>query len=256
MSALRNVGKKTFGSLFTLALILTVTIFSMIEFTQLGSIRNVVSEILESQGRELEISGEGQNALSQFKSQCEREETGSLIFDLGDVEIKCEDVAVLESSADVTGFVSSKIVEKVYFQEYDCDILECVERGEQPFPLLITQHANNFYKEIFNYAIIVTIIFGALFVFLTEGLNKRLKGLGFSLLWSSAPFIVFSFFAPQFAGLLIPPQLLSTVQPVIDNVIGSMLQSTLMIYVYILAAGIALVVAGYLIKRSESVSGK
>jgi len=119
---------------------------------------------------------------------------------------------------------------------------------KDPLPLLFTEHANNFYKKILNYGIVVTIILGVAFMAAARGVNDRLRSLGFSFLWVSIPFILVSFFASQIAVLVSPGEIKSIIGPVIDDLMKVMFEPVIMIYVYILIVGISLVAVGYLFK--------
>ncbi len=244
MSVLRKIGKAFAGFFFTVALITTIMIFSLVNFTQFDSFKGIVAQIFKQPSvPQIVAEAESAGIIENLRGECQNKETIQARFGLGDVVIDCSELNAI-SSDNVADFVASTVANNIYYKKYDCDFVSCLRGGEQIMPLIMTELAHNFYKQILNYAIIVTIVLGFLFVLAAEGIKSRLKSLGFSFLWSSVPFFVMSLLLDRLVVQFAPAQILPLVQPILD----SFFSPTFTIYMYILVAGIALVVAGYLIK--------
>lgn len=255
MSLLRKLSKSFIGFLFTVALLLTLITYSLVGFTQLDTIKNVVADLFQKAPAGTpgaDFAGAESN-INSIKELCQKSglETIDMGPSLGNLLIKCSEINSVNSS-NFRDFVSSTVAQAVYNKNYDCSFLDCIRRGEPVMPLIITNFAHRFYEEVLNYIIIITVVLGALFVFLAEGVKSRLKSLGFSLLWSSVPFVLLSLFTQKIVGSFIPSEVSPLVRPVIDTFFAP----TFMIYVYLLVAGAALLAAGYLIKTNSPDSRK
>lgn len=249
MSFLRKFGRGLAGFLFTLSLLATMSVYSLVNFTQLDTINQVVSNFYQNapEGRGGSYS-DVEPAINLIKEDCRKTGLDTITTgpELGGITIKCSDVSNVDAN-NFQSFVASTISNTIYYKTYDCSFIECLRRGEQIMPLIITNFAHEFYKQILIYIVGATILFGAIFVWLAENMKQRLKGLGFSLLWSSLPLVALSYFTDNLATSFIPSELFAFVQPIL----GTFFAPTFMIYVYILVAAIALLVSGYLLK-SES----
>jgi len=241
MSLLRKISKNFLGFFFTVSLILTITIFGLISFTQHDTISKVMGEVLK---QSLPDGTDLPTGLESIKEQCEGQELLQIVTEFEDITINCSDLNVIEEGADMQDFFSSAFVDSIYYKEYNCEFLDCLK--EETVPLLITEFANKFYTQILIYFIIATIIFGVLFVLAVEGIKDKLKSVGFSLLWVSVPFIIITFFVGNIISLFFPPEIVSGTQVALEKFIDP----TFNIYIYMLIVGIALVVSGYLVKRN------
>lgn len=256
MSFVRRIAKGLFGFLFTVSLILAITLFGVSQITQIDSVKSITSELLGFQtgGEDIPISAEGEELLNDVRAQCGEDSLQE--FQIAGVSITCDEANAIGEEMSVSDFVVSKVVDGSYFTEYDCDFVSCLLQGEEPFPLVVTKHANDFYSEAFNYMLVVALIFGALFVIAAETTNERMRSVGFSLLWVSVPFLVGGFFIDDIVLFVAPPEWSSPIAPVIESLVNRILEPVLMIYVYILAAAVALVVAGYVVRPEMLRLGK
>jgi len=247
MGTLRKIGKAFAGFLFTLALLTTVSTYSLANFTQSDTIKDVVSNVLMNAplGTPGTDFSEAGPVIDSLKENCKERasENVTLKTGMGVLTIKCSDVNSL-SADNFREFSSAAISQVLYQKTYDCEFVECLRRGDGIMPLIVTKTAHDFYQQILVYLIIITVVLGALFVLAAEGIKSKLKSLGFSLLWSSVPFFLMSMFTESLVTSLVPVEIFSRIQPLIDTFFAP----TFFVYVYLMVGGIALVVAGYLIK--------
>lgn len=246
MSIIRGVAKSFLGLLFTLALMGTITVYSMISFTSYDNVKSIVGDLVRDNMPVADGSSptqDEQRVLENMKAACQGKDSISG-FGPQDLIIRCSDIDKLSSGGSVNEFLSSSFVNSAYYKSYDCDFVTCVRSGTPLFPLVISETANKFYSSIMNYALILTIVLGALFVAAAQGVNGRLKSMGFSLVWASAPFLFVSFFIGGIVGQFTPAELTSSVQPIVSSVFSP----SIMIYSYLLIAGIVLAAAGILVK--------
>jgi hypothetical protein len=107
--------------------------------------------------------------------------------------------------------------------------------------------AHDFYVLILGYMIALTVLTGIIFMFLVDGVNSKLKSMGFSLLWTGLPFLLIGFFSSSLLVSVVPENLSTSVKAVLESITNP----TYPIYVYISVAGFVMVFAGYFIKKEN-----
>lgn len=246
MSVIRRIGKAVFALLFTAAMLAAVSMLSLVGFTQYDNVKGMIGSILDQEQSPLPLpqlsEQDKSNIVQNLQSQCQGKDSISVSMGIGNFDVKCSEIASLSPSG-LTGFISSKVADSVYYRKYDCDFLSCL-RSEQPVPLLITGFANDFYRMALVYAIVAAAALGAVFVALCDGIAGRLKGPGFALFWSGMPLVAASVFMDRIVQSVAPQQLVSLVQPVVSEFFSP----SFYVYVCIMLAGTALIAAGYAVE--------
>lgn len=253
MSALRKIGGAFAGIFFVLAMMAAISIYSLVNFTQYENVKGVMSQLVQQQSANSPLGDENQRTLiiEGLKEKCLGKESIQFSYGAFSFDMKCSEADSL-TGEKLNDFISEKLINGLYYKKYSCDFVSCLRSGEQMVPLVITDLAHQFYQQILNYAVIATVFFGALFVIAAEGTGGRLKSLGKSLVWSSGPFVAFSLLLDKIANYFIPNNLSGLVTPVLSNFFAP----TLMIYIYLLAAGIVLLVSGYAVLKRTASSAK
>lgn len=248
MSFLRKLAGSLLSFLFTLSMLLTIQMYSLSGFTQPENLKSVVGGILQSQIPDGEGSSEEDvRIIAGLKEKCRDQELLRGEFNVSDLVIECSEVDKLEASGDVKSFVSSMMVNSIFYKEYSCGFLECLAGGAHPAQLALSKTAHDFYASSIIYMVGLTVLLGALLVALCEGLNARLKAVGFAVLWSSLPFLIFGLFVENLLAGFIPESISTPTK----TVLKSLSDPTYPIYVYLSVAGFVLVFAGYFVKAEN-----
>ncbi|MFC1682539.1 hypothetical protein ACFL0X_02895, partial [Nanoarchaeota archaeon] len=120
--------------------------------------------------------------------------------------VPCEVVA--QGSGAVVEYGVDDFVESVYYDEYDCNFLDCFEKfseeGEPPF-FLVSQKANDYCHSKFFLFLVISILLAVLIFFLVESKTSFPLTVGSLLLISALPFAklesIFGFMSESFSGL-------------------------------------------------------
>ena len=102
--------------------------------------------------------------------------------------IPCE--VVEEGEEAIINYGINYIVEDIYYQEYDCDFLNCFEESEPPF-FLISEKAQNYFYNKFYWILVFSIILIAGLFFLVENKTNLPLIVGSLLIISSLLFSKF-----------------------------------------------------------------
>lgn len=121
-----------------------------------------------------------------MESYCQN--NSEYVFKEGDhiFVIPCE--VVSQGSENITDYGSSSLVDKVYYQEYQCDFWDCVSKNESPF-FLVSEQAKNYWQSKFYLALITLIVLLVLMFFLIEHKTNLPFVAGILLVISSLPFM-------------------------------------------------------------------
>jgi len=247
MSFLKKLASSLLSFLFTVSLILTIQMYSLASFTQTDNLKSVIGGILESKFSDGNESEESMKTIADLKDKCRGQQYLKGKFNLTDLVIDCSEVDKLGDSGDLKSFVSSMMVSGIYYKEYSCSFLECIASGAHPAQLALSKKAHDFYESSIVFMTGLTALLGALFVALCEGLNARLKAVGFAILWSSLPFLIFGAFAVNLLDNLVPDEISIPTKIVLK----SLSNPTYPIYIYLSVAGFVIVFAGYFVKMEN-----
>jgi hypothetical protein len=239
---LRKLAASFLSLLFALSLLLTIQIYSLADFTRPENLKSVIEVILQNK---IPQGTEGTRIVTELKEKCHGREVLLGEFNMKDLVIKCSEVEKLEPSSNPVSFVSSMMVDSMFYKEYNCSFPECLAGGAS-VQLIFSKTAHDFYKFSLVYMIGLTALLGALSVALYQGMNARLKFLGFVILWSSLPFLIINLFTDKIINNF--PEDISTPTKAILKYLSD---PTYPIYIYLSVAGFVLVFAGYFVKKEN-----
>ncbi|MBI4894422.1 MAG: hypothetical protein HY833_01660 [Candidatus Aenigmarchaeota archaeon] len=247
MSLLKKLAKSLMCLVFTLSLVLTVQVYSLIDFTQPDNLRSIVGGIIENNIPDGQGLGGGSAVIKDLKSKCVGKSSLVGEFNVPDLVISCSEVGKLGDSGNVKSFVASMMVSSIYERDYGCSFLDCMRNWPPPLQIFISKAAHDFYASILYYMVAVTALTGIIFLILVEGVNSRLKAMGFALLWTGLPFLLLGFFSGSILESFVPENLSTSVKAVLESITNP----TYPIYVYLSVAGFVMVFAGYFVKAEN-----
>ena len=247
MSLLKKLAKSFMCLVFTLSLVLTVQVYSLIDFTQPENLNSVVGGIIENNLPDSQNPDGGKAVIRDLKSKCSDKSELVGEFNVPDLVITCSDVNRLDESSNLKSFVASAMVNSIYEKDYGCSFLDCLGTWPPPFQIIISKAAHDFYSSILVYMIALAIVTGAVFLFFVEGINSKMKSMGFALLWTSLPFLLLGMFSNDLLGNFFPENLSTSVKAVLESITSP----TYPIYIYLSIAGFVMVFAGYFVRREN-----
>lgn len=250
MSLLRSIGIGIFGLLFTMFLMSTVFVMAGSQITNYSTIKPVFTDFIEKQissamerqaGNMTNLSTALQGYQTLLLTQCQGKE--SIKIDnfpiVQNLTVNCSDIAKSKPE-DIIKLLAANAFDTLYYKKYDCSFLECIQK--QQFGAILSPLSDSFLRSAILYLILGTIVSGAIMAFLIRKIGSILKNIGICLIIIGIPF----FLMPSFKKF-IPAQMASFISPITDSVFAS-LSTNLM---YILIAGVALTVAGFLMGKKK-----
>lgn len=246
MSLLKKLAKSFMCLVFTFSLVLTVQVYGLIDFTQPENIRTAVGEIIKNNIPD----GQTENSraiIQDLKNKCSNKSELVGEFNVPDLVIACSDVDKLGESSDLKSFVASTMVSSIYEKDYGCSFLECLSSWPPSFQVIISKAAHDFYDSVIIYMVALTVLTGIVFLLLVDGINSKLKSVGFALLWTGLPFLLLEIFSDSLLGIFVSENISASVMAVLESITSP----TYPIYIYLSVAGFVMVFAGYFVRKEN-----
>lgn len=241
MAFLRGLGKFLGSTIFTTFLALAILLIEITSFTGYENFKSFASGIFEKQL----FSSVTKQDLSDLQSfllfQCSQTDRVNVpIFGGQSVTIKCSDVQNSDKS-QLPALLTASLIDNLYYKDFNCSFIDCIRGGDpQNLLVVVSNEGNQFYRSLQLYTWIGTAVGLVLLLASIETWIGRLKGVGFNLVFTGLPFLVFGYIQ-SFLIPALPPEIESSVKPVIDNLMSSIRDKLIIV----LVVGIILLVAGY-----------
>ncbi len=213
MSLGRSVAKFIAATLFTSFLALFVMAISLQSLTSYATLSSLSKDLFLQQADKL---------MPAIESACAG--TDRLEF-----ELQGEKISLPCSEANDPGSLADKVFQSIYYRNYTCTLLGCV-RQPQAFA---SAFGNKMFSDIAIFSAVIAVISGMAMVYM---LDRKVRGLGASLI-----FVGLNYFAILAAKSLIPADFAGLLNPLFSSLEAY--------FLYIMAAGIALLLAGVYTKR-------
>ncbi len=179
------------GGLLTLAVILLfVSLFAMNTFWTISSsleyevikpeLVSVVNDIIRNQ---TSVASEMDEAVDEMRVICL--EDVEVVRTFGDEEYSFPCEVLSQGSEAVITYAVSSLVEKKYYQEYDCYFWEC---SYTPPYHLVSAKAQDYWNGWFYWSLILSLVFAAMIFFLVENKHNFPLVLGGVIIISALPF--------------------------------------------------------------------
>jgi hypothetical protein len=154
------------------------------------------------------------------------------------VTLNCSSVKASRPE-DLGALIGEAAFDKIYYKKYGCEFIQCYQQADSQgkISLFSTSLANQFFKKVLIYLWIGTALFGLILLISAKGWEIP-KDFGKSLIVVGLP-VIFTKFLKEKINL---PTGASAAQPLIDKLLNSISN----IYLIAIAAGILLIITGYL----------
>lgn len=140
-------------------------------------------------GSQMNLTEQVDNRLEAMEIYCVNN-SESFVFSEGDYtfDVPCE--VVPQGSGVIEDYLINDIIEKSYYQEYECSFIDCIRNFDlkQPF-FLVSAKAYDYWKNKFYFSLIVSIILVVLVFFLVEQKFNFPIVVGTLMILSSLPFM-------------------------------------------------------------------
>jgi large-conductance mechanosensitive channel len=235
MGIFKTIGKIFFSTLFIISLTLTILLLTFIKITNYETIKEIAIPMINAQ---LNLTQEQKTlALQYLKYKCENE--SRITFDVGkNITIDCKDVTYLKEE-NLSNYLATKILDSIYFEKYNCRLQECIEIGNLMY--FMSFDFNNSLKEIFNYLLLATIVFGVVYFVLIETIENKLLSSATIFILTSLPyffsdylFSLFSLLPSKFSNHEIFASVAPKIKTQLDFMIYFLIFGLLLLIIYLI----------------------
>jgi hypothetical protein len=232
--------------LFTIFLSLLIIVFALANFTSYENLKPVFLNIAKQQ-----INMTPQQLNSTYTTLMQLcKISGNETLYVESLEIKCSDI-FSSTPENLPELIGSSTFEKIYFKKYDCQFFQCISLpGQDKFLFLLSEQANTFFKKSIIYLELIVVLSAVILIASIETWSGRFKALGLSLIFvGAADFVIILLKGLMMQNL--PQQIAESADPIINQILDSVSNMYLIIFI----AGVVLFIIGfvmsYLSKRRK-----
>ncbi len=189
-------------SFFLMAITLTLS-WSLEYDTIKPELQNSINELASEEFGLNEIIGQEINLMQMYcmnNTKFVIEEEGYIL------EIPCNIVG--EGSEAIIDYGINSVIEKIYYQEYNCDFWKCVKETNTPF-VLLSEKARSYWKSKFHFFLLTSLAIATLIFFTSKRKHTVLLLSGILLILSVLPLVKISLL---FSNPLIPNSLTGIIE--------------------------------------------
>lgn len=163
--------------------------------------------------------------------------------------MKCSDVSAIATPQEFVQYVTEGMFDVTYYKNYSCDFISCMSQlpDSEKLALVVSAHANAFFKQVALWAAVCMIIGLAITAIAIRKLFGILRAVGIEMAIAGA----ISYLLISFERSMIPPAMSLEITAFINNIIDTLIAG----YLYVLVIGIVLavigIVGGRFLKRKE-----
>jgi len=255
ISILRGFGKVIGSIIFTTALALLIFSIGIVEFTEYENMNSVFAEILGPQLQDMTAQSQinAEDAYRLVLLMCQGEETIELpITEGGDtLPIDCNDIRSIEGEGSagfeqmLTDVAVTIFFESIYYAEYDCGFLDCINQGD--YQVVMSSMGHEFFIGIQQTLSIMAATGAVLILVCTTGWPSRLKAIGWPMMLVGVSYFIMTFMKDFMISKLSPNLQTQITQagmdmtPIIEKIIQPMKTNLLLAFV----VGVTLTAAGF-----------
>jgi len=258
MGILRGLGK-FFGSLFfSTFLIATLLLVAFAQLTEYGKLKSLAVPLMESvftQQLGSQMTNENLNTFHSMLIQtCQGKDSIEIPLGESNITVSCTKITGTTSDkliALIATSIAEKKFDEIYYKNYTCDFLACIQQGGQKSLIVIlSQHANNFFKSVMSYSII-GVISGAILIFISsETWSGKLKIYGWNMFFTGGPIILIDYLKDILISKF-ATQIPNEIKGAVGNIVGKTLEPLITYSIIILVAGVVLIIIGYFLAKKE-----
>lgn len=270
MSILKKIGKAIGSVVLVFAIMALLTINALTIFTEYETLKPIFIDLIQAQANsqmetvDIDVT---EDELYQFiAAMCEGQETVTVPLEevggyggLNAVNIDCNDFRDEPAMGSMTmDYVVDEIGEgffdQFYYQDYSCEFVDCVNRGE--FYVIMSEKGHLFFSGLKMWPW-VFIAAGVVIVYLSaEGWADLLKSLGWSLAFLGISYIIMGYLTDMVVDSMPGTDEVQEVGIDVMTPVNAVLKPILDGLLYVLILGIVFLAAGYAIELYQRRYGK
>lgn len=217
MSTKRKIVKIVSGIFFTLFLTSLIFDISLIQITEYDTIKPIIADMVGSQLGDLMLpAGASEVILSQCEGQLEIEfpiPVQGLPIDM--LTLNCE-----EAKADLNDALVSSLVRGIYYTDYGCEPLQCMQSTETAIALF-SYKTNEFLKNMMYILLLLTALSAVGLVLSCQGWGIP-KTFGVSMIFVGLAYptlLIIGQALPAMMMSAVPAEAVSAAQPIVKGIL-------------------------------------
>jgi len=245
MSLVTTIAKIIGSIIFGLFLIALIFVSAMVQFTEYSNLQPAFSGLV-SQGMQAPSDAEFAQMKTTFMQYCQQSGMTSVNpSQTGggpNVTIQCADINSAASGQEFIQLIAASLFNDIYYKNYTCDFVSCflqLPQGEPPL-VLLSAHANAFFKSPVMWAIAGIIAGLALIVFAIRKPFGIAKAVGIEMLVSGAVAYVG---INAIKGMV--PAVLAGAADALNQLLNGLFATLQNNFIIVLAIGVVLTVIGF-----------
>lgn len=170
---------------------------------------------------------------SAMKTYCENNQ--EYTFQYGETTMTIPCTIIEQGTTAIVDYGIGKMIEQIYYKQYDCDFIDCFKQGELPI-FVISQKSRDFWTSKFYLVLLAFVLLTLLMFFIIQ------KKSGLPIMLGSF-FVIVSLIIWKIGSLI-----MNLMNAQIKSLIEIFFSSSYSIFIKMLIIGIVLIVAGIILK--------
>jgi len=100
--------------------------------------------------------------------------------------LPCE--VISQGSQGILSYLKTDFIEKIYYEDYNCEFWDCLEKTKSPF-FLISEKAKSYWNSKFYFTLLVSLVLITIIFLLTEKKSNTFIIAGSLLIFAGLPFV-------------------------------------------------------------------
>lgn len=236
MGIVKKLLKAIFGFFLFSSLITFATLYSVKGLSEYENIKKIAYPVFFSQ---LNLTEDKKSILLFYLSyMCEGKDLTKMELGTENITINCSKVRGL-SKDNLEQFLFDAYIDNIYYKRYECDLVECIK--QQNFMYFISVGFHEEIQRYLTYLAISSLVFGIILLLILRRPQEILVNFSTIFILVGANYI--------FIELLLESPLISKTPSILSAI--NIIKSNLVVFMYFLIAGLALLSIYFVIKIKD-----
>lgn len=186
MGVIRGAALSVIGGLLLITFVISMLLLTMSWSLNYSNVKTELGNTIKENLRDkFDLESFISERYPQMQTYCQNYDNYVLEFQGRTINIPCSVITANQSSVLDSGIDS--YVERVYFQQYDCEFWDCFTKEPIPF-FLVSAKAQKYWYSLFNYSLLVIAILSVFGFLLAQKKSNFFILVSILLIFASIPF--------------------------------------------------------------------
>jgi hypothetical protein len=256
MGLLRKVACAASGLLFSISLLLLISVVFFLNITDYDNARGIFLKIFPSVLNKSIGAEQIDHAYAALSLLCMQRSTVSFPFENDSISLECSEF-VNTNSTNLLYLISTKFFNSIYYKDYGCEFVQCLQGISSPVDAIVvfSSTAHDFFNNLLLPVAIATVLTGVAFFFSIETWSGRFKTFGLYFLLNGIFFFILPYIK-SFVLLKLPLEAADIAGSVVDAIFD-LISPILLIFLLLGIVFIFVWIAGkFIAKKTTSKKSK